>query len=111
MVLMMEMLLGKAALMGRGWRISPQPPSSQNRCMQKPPAMSRERLEERGGRVAAPCPSAQRWPAQSSLLCFPVTLGQGPCFGVWVQPWGPLVQQAVGATFPATSCQCFLRPN
>lgn len=55
--------------------------------------------------------SAQRWPAQSSLLDFPVTLGWRPCFGVWVQPWGPSVQPAMGATFPATSCQRFLRPN
>ena len=87
MVLAMETLLGEAALMGKG----------------APPAMSREQLEERDGRVAAPCPSAQRWPARSSPLGFTVTREWGPCFGVWVQHCGSSVQPAMGATFPASA--------
>lgn len=49
--------------------------------------------------------------AQSSPLGLPAALGWGWCFGVQVQPWGPLVHQAVGAPFPATTCQRFLSPN
>lgn len=67
---------GGSSFDGRGWQSCPQPPSSPHWC----------RLGDKDRQVTESCP------AQNSPLVFPVMLGQGMCFGVQIQPWGPCEQ-------------------
>lgn len=79
-VLALEMLLGEAALMAEGGGAVPSLP---------PLHFGAGKGDQRGDRDRQVTGSCS---AQSSPLVFPVPLGQGMCFGVRGQPWGPWEQ-------------------
>lgn len=102
-VLVMDVLLGEAALMGRGWDTSPQPPTSQNRSMQRPLVMSSDRLEERDRWVTAPCPSLPSCGQPRAPCGLPSDTGTGTVF----QGAGPALG-SLGAAGRGSHVPCHL---